>query len=113
MDVYLKSGTLAHKLYDLDKTEENYYCNFGINPAFKQYLAHPQIVFLVLIRTRNSNYRITKSSILSDFAVCTTDQISTGVPTSTDQRFCKSGLLKMINMEKNRVKSAHDSYFQI
>lgn len=43
MDVYFKSGTLAHKLYGLDKTNENYYCNFGINPAFKKYLAHPQI----------------------------------------------------------------------
>jgi CTP synthase (UTP-ammonia lyase) len=43
MDVYLKSGTIAHELYDLDETKENYYCNFGINPAFKQYLAHPEI----------------------------------------------------------------------
>ena len=43
MDVYFKSGTLAHKLYGLDKTNENYYCNFSINPAFKKYLAHPQI----------------------------------------------------------------------
>jgi CTP synthase (UTP-ammonia lyase) len=43
MDVYLKSGTLAHKLYGIDKTRENYYCNFGINPAFKHYLTHPQI----------------------------------------------------------------------
>lgn len=43
MDVYLKSDTLAHKLYGLDETKENYYCNFGINPAFKRYLTHPQI----------------------------------------------------------------------
>jgi CTP synthase (UTP-ammonia lyase) len=43
MDVYLKKGTLAHKLYGIDKTTENYYCNFGVNPAFKHYLAHPQI----------------------------------------------------------------------
>lgn len=43
MDVYLKSGTLARELYGLDETKENYYCNFGINPVFKQYLAHPQI----------------------------------------------------------------------
>ena len=43
MDVYLKSGTLAHRLYALDKTEENYYCNFGINPEFKNALQHPQI----------------------------------------------------------------------
>ena len=43
MDVHLKSGTLAHKLYGLDKTIENYYCNFGINPAFKKYLVHSEI----------------------------------------------------------------------
>jgi CTP synthase (UTP-ammonia lyase) len=43
MDVYLKGGTLAHKLYGLDETKEDYYCNFGINPAFKNYLDHPQI----------------------------------------------------------------------
>ncbi|MBE0449070.1 MAG: CTP synthase [Actinobacteria bacterium] len=43
MDVYLKSGTLAQKLYGLDETKENYYCNFGINRAFKQHLTHPQI----------------------------------------------------------------------
>ncbi len=44
MDVYLKNGTLAHKLYNVDKTKENYYCNFAINSAFKQRLVHPQIV---------------------------------------------------------------------
>jgi CTP synthase (UTP-ammonia lyase) len=43
MDVHLKKGTLAHTLYGIDKATENYYCNFGINPAFKHYLAHPQI----------------------------------------------------------------------
>jgi CTP synthase (UTP-ammonia lyase) len=43
MDVYLKSGSLAHQLYQIDNSKENYYCNFGINPAFRQYLKHPQI----------------------------------------------------------------------
>jgi CTP synthase (UTP-ammonia lyase) len=43
MDVYLKRGSLAHQLYQIDNTKENYYCNFGINPAFRQYLTHPQI----------------------------------------------------------------------
>ncbi len=43
MDVYLKGGTRAHKLYGLDETKENYYCNFGISPAFRKYLDHPQI----------------------------------------------------------------------
>jgi CTP synthase (UTP-ammonia lyase) len=35
MDVYLKSGTLARRLYGLDKIKENYYCSFGINPALR------------------------------------------------------------------------------
>ncbi|SCY13989.1 CTP synthase C-terminal region-related (seleno)protein [Desulfoluna spongiiphila] len=43
MDVYLKKNTLAHKLYGCNETKENYYCNFSINPEFKQHLAHPQI----------------------------------------------------------------------
>ena len=43
MEVHLKSGTSAHKLYNRDKTVEDYYCNFGINPAFRQSLTHPQI----------------------------------------------------------------------
>lgn len=41
MDVYLKIGTRSHNLYGLDETKENYYCNFGISPAFKKYLDHP------------------------------------------------------------------------
>lgn len=44
MDVFLKKGTLTQKLYCVDKTEENYYCNFAINPAFKDSLDHPQII---------------------------------------------------------------------
>lgn len=44
MAVYLKSGTLARKLYGKDATKENYYCNFGIDPSFKKFLSHPQIV---------------------------------------------------------------------
>ena len=44
MDVYLKSGTLVHRLYAIEKTVENYYCNFGINPVFKDSLNHPQIL---------------------------------------------------------------------
>jgi len=43
MDVFLKSGSIAHRLYATDKTEENYYCNFGINPEIKGLLDHPQI----------------------------------------------------------------------
>lgn len=44
MDVWLKNGTIAHNLYGVNKTKENYYCNFGINPAFRQYLTHPKII---------------------------------------------------------------------
>jgi CTP synthase (UTP-ammonia lyase) len=44
MDVFLKKDTLAHKLYGIDRAEENYYCNFGINPTFKSSLIHPQIL---------------------------------------------------------------------
>jgi CTP synthase (UTP-ammonia lyase) len=43
MDVYFKNGSLAHRLYAMDKAEENYYCNFGINPEFKKSLNHPQV----------------------------------------------------------------------
>jgi len=43
MDVYLKDSSIAQKLYAADKTEENYYCNFGISPDFKHSLDHPQI----------------------------------------------------------------------
>lgn len=43
MDVYLKKGTRAHRLYGTDDAKEDYYCNFGINPSFRQYLVHPQI----------------------------------------------------------------------
>lgn len=44
MDVYLKEGSLAHRLYKSKETQESYYCNFGINPAFKHVLKHPEIV---------------------------------------------------------------------
>jgi len=43
MDVFLRSNTLAQKLYGLDATKEDYYCNFAINPTFKKYLDHPRI----------------------------------------------------------------------
>lgn len=43
MDVHLKPNTLTRKLYGIDKTTENYYCNFGINPDFKNSLQNPLI----------------------------------------------------------------------
>lgn len=44
MDVYFKSGTRTRKLYNVEKAQENYYCNFAINPEFKNTLNHPQII---------------------------------------------------------------------
>lgn len=44
MDVYIRDETLAKKLYGVEKTKENYYCNFGINPSFKSSLNNPQII---------------------------------------------------------------------
>lgn len=44
MDVVLKKGSLAHNLYGTHKTQENYYCNFGINPGFRNLLNHPSIL---------------------------------------------------------------------
>ena len=44
MDVFLTRGSIAQRLYATDQAEENYYCNFGINPQFKELLNHPQIL---------------------------------------------------------------------
>jgi CTP synthase (UTP-ammonia lyase) len=44
MDVYIKDGTLTQRFYGINKTKENYYCNFAINPEFKDSLHHPQII---------------------------------------------------------------------
>ena len=35
MKVSIKSETLTYKLYDKDEVTEDYYCNFGISPDFK------------------------------------------------------------------------------
>ncbi len=34
MSVHIRSGTLASRLYDTTKPTEDYYCNFGLNPAY-------------------------------------------------------------------------------
>jgi CTP synthase (UTP-ammonia lyase) len=43
MDVFLSGGTKTEQLYSTKKTTENYYCNFAINPDFKNSLDHPNI----------------------------------------------------------------------
>jgi CTP synthase (UTP-ammonia lyase) len=43
MDVHIKHGTLTQRLYGLATTKETYYCNFAINPEFRDSLDHPQV----------------------------------------------------------------------
>lgn len=40
MTVNLKEGSKAFECYRSNETTEEYYCNFGINPAFKEKLEH-------------------------------------------------------------------------
>ena len=43
MEVSLAPGSLAQSLYGLDRTREDYYCSFAINPEFRDRLNHPGI----------------------------------------------------------------------
>ena len=43
MAVSLTPGSLSQFLYGRDRTEEDYYCNFAINPQFRDRLDHPRI----------------------------------------------------------------------
>ncbi len=45
MQVNIKEGTKAFELYRANMASEDYYCNFGINPAFLHKLVHPTLVF--------------------------------------------------------------------
>ena len=45
MRIQIKEGTQAFKWYGGKEAEENYYCNFGINPDFRAELNHPYVVF--------------------------------------------------------------------
>ena len=45
MRIQIKEGTQAFKWYGGKRAEENYYCNYGINPDFKAKLNHPDVVF--------------------------------------------------------------------
>lgn len=67
MEVYLKNNTLARKLYGREKTNENYYCNFGINPEFIRYLDHPEI--MVSGKDQDGEIRIIELPHLTFFLV--------------------------------------------
>ena len=43
MTILIREDTFASKAYGVAETEENYYCNFGINPEFKNQLIHPSL----------------------------------------------------------------------
>lgn len=43
MKVTLKQPSLAYDCYNSSETVENYYCNFGINPEFKNQLEHEEL----------------------------------------------------------------------
>ncbi len=45
MRIQIKEGSQAFKWYGGKEAEENYYCNFGINPDFRAELNHPDVVF--------------------------------------------------------------------
>ena len=44
MSVRIKENTLASKCYGSETSTEDYYCNFGINPTFRDRLNHPELV---------------------------------------------------------------------
>ena len=45
MKIQIKKGSQAFRWYGKKETEENYYCNFGINPEFEKKLTHPELIF--------------------------------------------------------------------
>jgi CTP synthase (UTP-ammonia lyase) len=44
MKIQIKEETQAFRWYGKKETEENYYCNFGINPEFEEKLTHPELI---------------------------------------------------------------------
>jgi CTP synthase (UTP-ammonia lyase) len=44
MKVYLKEDSKAFLCYNQKEISENYYCNFGINPQFRNELNHPRLL---------------------------------------------------------------------
>ena len=45
MKSQIEKGTQDFRWYGKAEAEENYYCNFGINPEFEDKLIHPEIAF--------------------------------------------------------------------
>ena len=45
LKISIKEGTEAARCYNANKVEENYYCNFGINPEYSDKFIHPKMVF--------------------------------------------------------------------
>lgn len=41
LKIFIRKDSLAYTAYATTETEEDYYCNFGINPKFKDRLVHP------------------------------------------------------------------------
>jgi CTP synthase (UTP-ammonia lyase) len=44
MTIRIQEGTHAYNCYKTTESVEDYYCNFGINPDFKDKLNHPDLV---------------------------------------------------------------------
>jgi CTP synthase (UTP-ammonia lyase) len=40
-DVYIKSDTLAHRIYGTGHVREDFLCSFGLNPSFRERFSHP------------------------------------------------------------------------
>ena len=43
MEIKILNNTLAFECYNKYLAMEDYYCNFGINPEFKDKLLHPEL----------------------------------------------------------------------
>ncbi|MFF2907599.1 hypothetical protein [Paenibacillus sp. NPDC057934] len=66
MSVQVKEDTQAYHCYKTPTVEENYYCNFGINPEVIDKLDHPDLLFpgvdqdgeIHIIELKNHDYFI-------------------------------------------------------
>lgn len=66
MKVQIKENTHAYNCYKTPIVEENYYCNFGINPQALEKLKHPNLVFsgtdqdgeIRILELKNNDYFI-------------------------------------------------------
>ncbi len=44
MKIFLQENSKAFSCYNKKEISENYYCNFGINPLFRNELNHPSLL---------------------------------------------------------------------